>query len=839
MTNIFSLVKESSIPNEIFSSKYSKEVYTESSISLFESFNQILTESTMTLYTKIAEAESIKEENDAIKNFISQIQSELNDLSLKLSSTTSRFAISLSNYCDIAKQMIDDNSSIGIDSNISFRAKYLSYVAPRLLDSNVPRMNPYTIFEKEFNLIAQLMQELPISASNKEKLDAIASICDKFNGFMSESIRRNVYMDLIQQGDEGPNPLSSSITSLFRDKEVTERNITIEEYQDAVSCISNCNQYISSISETNNKLIRDLNHIIEDLGELLSGCDRNKFKVNTRQDGIRNTIYSVDIYCSNKIMWLVQEKIRQICDVYDKYFIALSVKMDCILSYVKQSSDIIEAFNYLNTKCRKDKCKTGVPEDNLDIDDGSSELDEPIDGGGEDPDFDDSENMDTTGKEVTEDDTSDGESSEPELDDTSINTEEYDDLENPTPNFEAATYGELEDSLIDFYVDLHESSVGFQQIEILEHVQLLIEDEGAPETVIQFSQYHSKDKKKPLWRRILDRLSRIWSKFKEAFSKTYQEKVEFLKENEVYINIPAFDYAISMPQIYHDRINHVSLPDFDISDFERILLNIAEGKEIDDKYTSEEAFINSIPNLKRFAPKKDSAETLSSNIKDYIIDPENKIDNANKINPQEIYNEYCKKFMEYFTYVKAMTATLEKAQDGANRSAETYAKGTVNAIRKGMQDNPGPSQSVAAQSILTADMYFNEFDSSPGKNEEKNDANKKDTDSKNGDTNKNENDQSTDADKVEKEMQTVLDKAFNVYFGVCSKITSSMMFVIQKVFDEYYAYLTWHIDKAKSEREDKIKEARGEDDKEEKDDSDSKSKDNDTETGSNDKVEFN
>lgn len=807
MTNIFSLVKESSIPDEIFSNKYSKEIYTESYINLLESFNETLSESTMALYTTVAEAENVKQENDAIKNFISQIQSQLGELSLKLSSATSRFAISLSKYCDIAKQLVDDNSSIGIDSNISFTGKYLAYEAPRLLDSNVPRMNPYTIFEKEFNLIAQLMQDLPVTASNKEKLDAIASVCDKFNGFMSESIRRNVYIDLIQQGEEGPNPLSSSITTLFRNKEAKERSITIEEYQDAVSCISNANQYISSISEMNDKLIRDLNHIIEDLGELLTGCDRNKFKVNTMQNGIRNTIYSVDIYCSNKIMWLVQEKVRQICDVYDKYFIALAVKMDCIISYVKQSSDIIEAFNYLNTKCYNNKCRTGVPVNKPNDD---LELDKPTtDNGDDNPDFDDSENMDNTGKEVAEGEEPENDTQDldlGEMDDTSSETEEpNDELEEPVPNFEAASYGEFEDELLEFYIDLHEASVGYRQLEILEQVGYILEDGENQEGTIAIDTASgddmakngailAKEKKRSLWRRIIDKIAKIWSKLKEAFSKTYQEKVTFLKENEsAILEHGPFDYTISMPVIRHDNIDKIKLPDFNTSDFK---MTGTSSEDFEIKYKTEEEFVESEANIKQFAPKKDTTESLSQNIKDFVIDPKEKIDNANKIDPAKIYNEYCKTFMDRLTDIEAMTKDIEKSQSAAGQ----ITKDMLNA-------------NESSNTYVTADMYFNEFQAGG--------------DSKDGDK-KDESNDSKDNDEEEKKIKKKtldgVEKGLNIYFGVCSKIISSKMYIIQKVFDEYYAYLSWHITKAK----DKIEESR----KDKKEDS-NKDNNSSNDTGAN------
>ena len=155
---------------------------------------------------------------------------------------------------------------------------------------------------------------------------------------------------------------------------------------------------------------------MEDLEDILEGDRKNRFKVDTKEDGIRNTSYSIDKYTSNKIMWLVQEKIRQIVNVFNKYIIALSVKMECICNYVQQSSDIINSFTYMD---KASTCSTKSDDGDLNNDgeisqeeEDESKEDNALDGGDDiltdedetenDVEVSDEESDDTEGSEIEE-----------------------------------------------------------------------------------------------------------------------------------------------------------------------------------------------------------------------------------------------------------------------------------------------------------------------------------------------------------------------------------------------------------------------------------------------------
>ena len=49
-----------------------------------------------------------------------------------------------------------------------------------MLNSDIPQMNPYKIFERDFNFIGQLMQDLPVTSSNKDKLEIVSTVYKNF-----------------------------------------------------------------------------------------------------------------------------------------------------------------------------------------------------------------------------------------------------------------------------------------------------------------------------------------------------------------------------------------------------------------------------------------------------------------------------------------------------------------------------------------------------------------------------------------------------------------------------------------------------------------------------------
>ena len=179
MSGIFSLMKESSIPYNVFASSYLRERYIESSIGYLSSVNDVITEQVKELYSNILEADNIDKENAAIKDFIVSSNSEIDKLAMNIKSQVQRFSISLSNLCSNIKDKVDGLGSRDV-SNYCYTDRYVNYDRTKMLNSDIPQMNPYKIFERDFNFIGQLMQDLPVTSSNKDKLEIVSTVYKNF-----------------------------------------------------------------------------------------------------------------------------------------------------------------------------------------------------------------------------------------------------------------------------------------------------------------------------------------------------------------------------------------------------------------------------------------------------------------------------------------------------------------------------------------------------------------------------------------------------------------------------------------------------------------------------------
>ena len=434
-------------------------------------------------------------------------------------------------------------------------------------------------------------------------------------------------------------------------------------------------------------------------------------------------------------MWFVQDKIQQIVDVFNKYILALTIKMDCIIGYITQSSDIITSFAYMNGE-------TPTPEKEYDDDEVDNFEDGP-----EDDDI----GTDDFGDDLTEeegDTNTDDDFLEPESDDDADEIPE--DIEETAPEFESYDDPEIQEAVKNYYIELHELSCEFNRISLIEHAAMIILEEeekkdssddkpseplkNAKETVGKAAEV-----KESIWKRVIKSTVNLWNKFKDNIVKNYSGKVDHLKENEKFIMTKPLDHKIDMPKIDHKKIESIKVPDLNY-----------DGMKAD--LESEAKFMASQSELKPFAPSGEG-ESINSKVMDFVISPKEKITNSKDIAPSVIYNEYCKDFVKILDSLKDITKTIEDGERKANQIAKNI-------------------HSESAE--FSIENYFvNEF--------------------------KDEGNDKGGASKAEGKETSVANTTnhLKVYFSTCGKVLAAKMTVSQKVFNEYYAYLMWHIKKKK------------------------------------------
>lgn len=750
MSGIFSLMKESSIPYNVFASSYLRERYVESSIGYLSSINDVITEQVKELYSNILEADNIDKENAVIKDFIVSSNSEIDKLAMNIKSQVQRFSISLSNLCSNIKDKVNGLGSRDV-SNYCYTDRYVNYDRAKMLNSDIPQMNPYKIFERDFNFIGQLMQDLPVTSSNKDKLEIVSTVYKNFKKSTDSNILGKTYQDLfgVECSDKTkcPSSIGELVCGMFITSKDDQHKIDSTAYADAVECIENCDEFLDSITTMADHLINELRHVMEDLEDILEGDRKNRFKVDTKEDGIKNTSYSIDKYTSNKIMWLVQEKIRQIVNVFNKYIIALSVKMECICNYVQQSSDIINSFTYMD---KASTCSTKSDDGDLNNDGEISQEEE--DESKEDNALDGGDDI-LTDEDETENDV---EASDGESDDTEEGSEieEVSDDE-PEADFEVGEdEGEdLKEASMDILTSIHEYNMACNELSILEYAASILMEDDSPEAKDKIAGAKevigkAAEQKQSLWKNILDKIFKMWESFKDALSKSYNLKVDKLKEAgvEKAIKTAPIKAEVKMPTIKLDELDKIKIVDLNYESMKKYM-------------GSKEDFIAQY--YKEYRPKKEG-DSLSKAIEDMVFDREHMITDSTQLKLAEFWN-YVSKYPAYANEMREMTNTINQGQ----RKAASIAKSMT-------------QRKTANESAMTLeDLYFNEAESKFGAAAEKDADKKHDTDP-----------------KVQEERDDIT-KHMGVYFGVSGDILHAKIVVSQKVFNEFYAALMWHCNKVK------------------------------------------
>lgn len=755
MFNLFNMNTGSNISTSMFSGSLLNESFVDNTVELLESVNKTLTENEKILYTKISEAEEVQSENEALKQTISMASATLNELLNKITLQKSKFIISATNYKDMMSGLADD---IDLEKVTPYSDKYSKFNTDKLSNSEFPRIGLFNAFEREFNFIGQLLQELPATSSYKDKFNVVATVYNNFSKVINGDLNTRVCKDMLGDLYNPEVSFAKSVTLAFRE-EPSSKTIDSEDLMDAKECIDNISDYINSISQSYDSLQSSLESVIQKLYEVITNGDINKIKIDTKTDGIRNTTYSVDSYTTNKMLWFTNEKLTQISKIVSKYMIALSIKSEMVLAYISQSSEIIKSMIYgaKVTSEPTEKNDTGEDISNDDTDDLSSDNSES----GDDLELDTSNaEEDTSTNDIeSKDDLSDDNSSDDSVDEYELEDDVNDSTatdsstdEEAVPNFDLKDDEEVQEAVREFYIGLYECQEMYNECMIMEHVSSLLEDgeetstDNKPDATDSIKNTKDmvgkiQEKKKGIWKTVIDNIVNLWNKFKDAVLTRYQKKVDFLKSNEKLIKSGKIDHKIEMPKIDHTVIDQITIPDFN-------------WNTMKDHLDSEEAFMKSQTTLSKFMPsgndKDGKKETISSVIKNMVISPTDKYTNAKELEPAKMYDEYCIKFVDILNDMKKMTDVIEKGEKNADQIAKQFA-----------------TAPASESTISLEELYFlAEADFKAAKDDDKDKGNKENVD---------------------------IENKLKVYFSTCGKVLAAKMTVSQKVFDEYYAYLSWHI----------------------------------------------
>lgn len=406
MSNLFELsrmLKESYSPTIV--KTFSNVTYLSECLNILRSNDERVFEETSKLYSSVLEADSRKAENAQFADFFKEYQSIINDYILKIQALSSEFSINVETFADANADILTDNGSTNIVSPIIYKGAKYSH----LLDPEVPEVEPYKAFKKEFAFIGKLMQDLGPIGTEDQKAQIIATVCNNLSKEINDGWLDKVIEKITDCDDCKRDEYAKVIYKTFVPEPCVDMTIDIGLVKQSKLDIANYKGYIDSITNSIDKFIDGLQKIASEVGSMFFRNQDHKLPIKTDVDGVEDKTYRLNDYSFSQMNMFISTKISQITELCNLYMVAIGIKMDCIIKYLQQCKDIIDAAasgvdNTPNTNDahsgEDDEAPESDEEDDTESDDDSDE---------EDDDEDESEDDDQDSEEKIVQDNSDTE----------------------------------------------------------------------------------------------------------------------------------------------------------------------------------------------------------------------------------------------------------------------------------------------------------------------------------------------------------------------------------------------------------------------------------------------
>ena len=317
--------------------------YLSESLNILRSTDEQVFEETSKLYSSVLEADSRKAENIKFAEFFKEYQSIINDYIIKIQGLASEFSINVETFVDANKDILDDNSgAANIVSTVTYKgAKYA-----HLLDPEVPDIEPYKAFKKEFAFIGKLMQDLGPIGSEDQKAQIIATVCNNLTKEINDGWLEKIVEKITDCDDCGKEGYAKAIYKTFVPEPSVDMSIDIGLVKQSKLDISNYRGYIDSISKSVDQFTDGLSKIASEVGSMFFRNQDHKLPIKTDVDGIEDKTYRLNDYSFNQMNMFISTKISQISELCNLYMVAIGIKMDCIMKYLQQCKDIIDTASH-------------------------------------------------------------------------------------------------------------------------------------------------------------------------------------------------------------------------------------------------------------------------------------------------------------------------------------------------------------------------------------------------------------------------------------------------------------------------------------------------------------
>lgn len=338
MSNLFNFTRiltENCSPELI--NTFNKQTFLSCGLNVLRESDSDMLDITRCLYTSILESDSKPEENKKFAEFFKEYKKVTANYILKAQELASQFTINIENFADANKDILD----IPDNANIMDTQTYKGVQYDNLLNDDVPEIEPYKVFKKEFAFIGKLFQDLGPIGTEEEKAQIIATVCNNLSSEISDGWLDKCIEKLTGCEKCTRDSFAKTIYGRFVKNPSCDMEVDIGCVKQAKLDIMNYINYINVINKSVTEFCDGLEKVADEVGSMFFRNQDNKLPIKTDEDGVEDKTYRMNSYSFNQMNIFISTKISQINEICNLYLIAISIKMDCIIKYLLQCKDII------------------------------------------------------------------------------------------------------------------------------------------------------------------------------------------------------------------------------------------------------------------------------------------------------------------------------------------------------------------------------------------------------------------------------------------------------------------------------------------------------------------
>ena len=645
-------------------------------LQIIASLDEQVQSSTSTLYSALLEAESKKAENACFGRFYAEYKAELLKYKNKMTELASQFCINLENYVDANKDILE--KCCCCPEGTTFQGVMFS----KLLSDDIPNIDPYKAFKKEWAFLGRLFQDLDPSAPDEEKTKIIATVYNSLSKEINEGWLDKCIQKIADCDDCCRDTFAKVIYDSFVSAGTVDITLDIPTIEQAKLSLKNYTNYTDCIAKSADDFCDGIDKIACEIGSMMFRNADRKLVIKTDEEGVADATYRLSDYSMNQINLFLTTKLSQIRELVNLYTVALSIKMDCIFKYFNQCVAMINmscsGAEELPDESQPEDPTTNttndIPEDDVEMDD--SDVSEDEDG-------DDIGDMELPTDKTAE---APEENEEPESNDDSTVEDDVDGIENNNPvagedsGEEVVDDDHVEDS-DDEDQPQEESYISNMERELyLFEAELFLDKRYDGYNNLNKSFIQEADAPNESTGNkssIIQKVKNLISSIKDSYNKTFATQIKFISDNKNIIMSGNVPDNWTIQKLNTDLLKDLKVVPFSMKDAE--LLKNA-NKYLDAKYSN------------IVAPTSKDKASINDRIMGKVYDErEQKYGDAERNDGYQFIVSDYKKFADYYT------AELQKLSDSYNKRYEEL-------VAKNKQNKP--EQKATKES--TMEMYFKE-----------------------------------------------------------------------------------------------------------------------------------